>query len=1462
MKKYIFYILLWLPFITFAQTQELNYVKTATYKSPTTTSDHTIAQVNVTYYDGLGRPIQQIEGKASPENTDIITHMEYDIYNRQPKKYLPYVSASGNLLFDISARYNTDQFYRKPKYEYTANPYSQEFYEPSPLNRILKQAAPGNLWEGAQDVYDTNDRTVKFDYQTNGLNEVRRFKVIFQEGSLEYTKLTCTGFYAANQLYKSILKNENWKPEDGKKNTIEEFKDKEGRLILKRNYTKNENETNPDLMYEKYDTYYVYDDFSNLTYVLPPLASDQIVRETTAMPTNGGVNYPWTKLSLVDESLAIKYNEHLSSYENTEILNLHLITEYGGQGGFTILTSEDGVVSLNFNVTTTNPMPYRNGQIADLSGIGNFEDQEIGRISGPDYEYIFLVKNNTITVTGSGDVPSLIHMLQGGEKLNYSKNYPWTAVCKAKASVAEEYNRMIENLPNSEILNVYTPNSYGAKGGLTVGLSTDDNLTVSLNITTDTAMEFNSGALFTLDFERSLPDMTLGTVSGDGYEYLFTVKGNVLHLEGSGSFKQLNFFGSRKIIKKYSIKEEVLNLCYIYQYDKRNRLVEKHIPDNNWTYVIYDNQDRTIMTQNVELREKNVGSNWLFMKYDALGRLIYSGDCRNPNPRAVIQSYFDGLTVPLIESRSTTSFSNGGLSIFYTNNFYPTGNDFVPADGNITAVNYYDDYNFDKNGIAVPIPPNEYNLVPTTATKSLPTGSMVKVLDTAANNWITSVTGYDAKGRTIWAQSKNSYLETNDITESNPDFLGKVTESKTQHIKGSATNLIIRDYFAYDNYQRLLLHSQKIGSGDVKLISWNKYDELGKLDEKKVGGTLPPLRPSYDQYQAYQRINYTSNIRGWLTGINNWTTQDNDLFSFSIDYSGLYNGNISQTSWGMSSENFITRSYTYTYDGLNRLTDAIYRHSTNNAAKYHEKVTYEKNGNILDLQRWGYVGSNTYNIIDQLVYSYKPNSNQLMKVIDLASTSLGFADGTNQGDDYDYYTSGNLKKDLNKGIGKTPDEEIKYNYMNLPTSVIKDTNHHIEFVYTAAGNKIEKKVTDGAGNIKTISYAGKFIYENNSLQYVSHPEGYVEKETNGNFTYIYQYKDHVGNVRLSYKQKPNGLLEVVKANDYYPFGMRHNKDEVVTSSNIAEKRMYNGMEFQDELQINWYDYMARNYDPAIGRWFNTDLLAEKSRRFSPYAYALNNPIYFIDPDGMEATESKVDMTDPNANLTVNEKLDESDFNTMVDIGYGMMRDSRSVGSSVGFSGASSKLNKSGIAKFERAEQKDLENTLRNRFNNSKIDPDGKPKFDQEGLEELHNGVTGLKKAYTEGGSPKVSFIERGDKGDATNVGFVDINKNKIEDNLDLAGTLFHEYRHQWQYREFGGMSHFTYWQGIYGNGVLNGSSGGARARGEVDAYLYQYHVVGDHRYEVIYGIRRYNNQIGKNINSLNHTDKYINQLKK
>jgi RHS repeat-associated protein len=172
--------------------------------------------------------------------------------------------------------------------------------------------------------------------------------------------------------------------------------------------------------------------------------------------------------------------------------------------------------------------------------------------------------------------------------------------------------------------------------------------------------------------------------------------------------------------------------------------------------------------------------------------------------------------------------------------------------------------------------------------------------------------------------------------------------------------------------------------------------------------------------------------------------------------------------------------------------------------------------------------------------------------------------------------------------------------------------------------------------------------ENAVLRFFPTAEGYV-KNTSGVYSYVYNYTDHLGNIRLSYGLDENNVLKILEENNYYPFGLKHNNynvdrrryEETILGVEIRQcdvcprgyQYKYNGKELQDELGLNTYDYGARNYDPAIGRWMNIDPLAESSRRFSPYTYALNNPVYFIDPDGMQAIANDDEfLVSPNGNI--------------------------------------------------------------------------------------------------------------------------------------------------------------------------------------------------------------------------------------
>ena len=143
----------------------------------------------------------------------------------------------------------------------------------------------------------------------------------------------------------------------------------------------------------------------------------------------------------------------------------------------------------------------------------------------------------------------------------------------------------------------------------------------------------------------------------------------------------------------------------------------------------------------------------------------------------------------------------------------------------------------------------------------------------------------------------------------------------------------------------------------------------------------------------------------------------------------------------------------------------------------------------------------------------------------------------------------------------------------------------------------------------TTDYVGNIIYENNALKRILVDGGYYES---GN--YYFYITDHLGNNRIV----TNAVAAVVQSTQYYPFGASF----ADASGTSTQPYKYNGKELDQMHGLNLYDYSARYYESAIGRFTTVDPMAEMYYSISPYAYVGNNPIIRTDPTGMVHVDGK------------------------------------------------------------------------------------------------------------------------------------------------------------------------------------------------------------------------------------------------
>jgi len=927
-------------------TQTENYVFSTVYLNDSQSKKVETIQ----YFDGLGRPKQILNVKASADNNDVVTKIEYDAQGRQDKDFLPMPQSgttNGKIYSPATTPYS--ETVGSPLYGSVAPFFSQKEIENSPLSRPQTSAAPG--------AWGANNKKVTFDYRFNQANEVKKYytETSWPNGASE-SELKVSSDYPANELYKNTVTDEDL-------NQSIEFKNKQGQTVLVRKIL------SPT---QNADTYYVYNEYQDLAYVLPPKFSDL---------------------------------------------------------------------------------------------------------------------NKAVTIT--------------------------------LASTATD------------------------------------------------------------------------------------------------------------------LKE----LCYQYRYDGKNRLVEKKLPGKEWEYMVYDNQDRLVMTQDGNM---GVDKKWLFTKYDQYGRVVYTGIYLSTHTfgspgRNAEQGILNGKGSNNVARTSSSGFTAPGLIVYYDND---AAKNYPNTFQTILSINYYDTYPIGTPTIPPPI--LGQNLLGQNAqasivsTKSLPLASYIKYLDNSA--WTKSFIWYDTKGRPIGTHAIN-HLGGFTKTETELDFTGTPTKTFTYHSRKNATTpaVTIEEIFTYDLQNRLSKHEHKINNNSPETLAENKYNEIGQLESKKVGNNI-------------QEIKYSYNIRGWMTGINldaNGNFQTGKLFNYKVNYNdplqGMalpnadfttpitpqWNGNIAEVLWKNRDDTNVKR-YGYVYDKLNRLLAGLYQSPLNLTSEEHsERLTYDLNGNIITLKRSAYFTGTAADLIDDLTYNNYVG-NRFTSITDATQDSNGYEGG-----------GGTIHYDLNGNMTDIPDKgilAIAYNYLNLPSQInINEggvTDIIIKTFYSADGTKLKKTNTTSifgiAGTTTTVNttdYLDGFQYleniktpddgstngiiddletgiamereafskeskapiappggggtDNAVLQFVPTAEGFYDFVEN---KYVYQYKDHLGNARVTYaKDKITGVLDILDKNNYYPFGMNHldpNSGSFVGQSSYKNYK-YNGKELQE---TGMYDYGARMYMPDIARW--------------------------------------------------------------------------------------------------------------------------------------------------------------------------------------------------------------------------------------------------------------------------------------
>jgi len=1133
----------------------------------------------VEYFDGLGRSLENVITQGSATQHDLVTGMEYDSLGREVKKYLQY-SDIGNTALPGGYRSGwksvQSTFYSSGtmiNVDTSTAAFAISVLEPSPLNRIFAQGAPGAAWQpNIVNPYDPTSHSLQTKYWVNTTGDSIRYFTINAAGTIK-----SSGFYLANKINIKVTLDEQ-------QQTVKEYSDLLGHVILKRVL----------IAGDSLQTYYIYDSLNLLRAVIQPEGTVALKKNNWVFPT--GFSSNWMFLYSYDyrkrmtmkkipgaDSINMVYDQWdrvvLTQDGNLRVNHFWLFTKYDqlnravvtGQITDTRTLSalqtdvanstgrfESVSTSATEGYTLNNTFPSSTAYtliVYTTMHYDSYTNLPTAWSSGYSFvnEFSIAAQNNFL----NGQVVAVQVRVIGTSTFNRSVTYyddKYRAIQVTADNYAGGKDRITKILTfDGKVINDYHSHTsrFYTTANVTKQVYTYDPVDRLLTVTHQTAAQevvtinqstYNElgqllnkkihqspshpNPLQKLDFYYNirgwLNSINRPATSQTGYEEgdLFNEE---LHYNTNITLSGVtpNFNGN--------ISEEVWKggydeyyKAYKLSYDASNRLtdatygyqfIDQYGPEWNLTKKYNESSITYDHNGNLITLTRYHGS---YTAIDALNYKNYSG-----NQVGYVDDY-SGSTSPV----GFQNKSNGGNDYTYD----PNGNLTMDYNKNITSITY--------NYLNLP------NLITINAQR--------KITYT-----------YDAAGNKL----QKSVLDS-----------------------GKTTNY----YYAGDYVYR---------SGTVNdTLEFISHPE-GRLRPTRIDTTQAVSPANLKYIYDYYIKDHLGSVRSVLT-----TEQETDLYAATMETAAAAKEN---ALFSNVSSTAVTKPAGFDTNNSNGMVSQLNGNVnvTGNKRVGPSIILKVMAGDTVSISAYGWYTGTT----QAPATGVGPIVNDLLPLL----TSGIVADGGSKGGAIPFTT-------YNPLITAALDSFLQYMqpYDNTrPKAYLNWMVVDEEFAKVRSANHagaVQMPLITGAMQAQQMIGPTNMVIRRNGYLYV-----YLSNESNQNVDF--------DNLVVNQKRGP-----LVEQKDYYAFGMEiPGLSTKALKTNYAENRYkYNGKEaqekeFNDGSGLSWDDYGARMYDPQIGRWMVSDPHVENYESITPYGYCFNNPIRFFDMSGRDPGDIAIFFTGAN-----------------------------------------------------------------------------------------------------------------------------------------------------------------------------------------------------------------------------------------